>query len=106
VITFIFRLGGLNRTIRPVASADNITINQCASGSGLKRPGESVAASFFQGNFWINYWIIFLAGGGGLRVTPVLMLLSAISCFEVATRPHLPRTAATGLDDVMHRGWA
>jgi hypothetical protein len=47
VIAFIFRMGGLNRTIRPVASADNMTINQCEPGFGLKRPGDGVAASFF-----------------------------------------------------------
>ena len=47
VIAFIFRPGGLNRTIRPVASADNMTINQCAPGFGLKWPGDGVAASFF-----------------------------------------------------------
>ena len=46
-IAFIFRPGGLNRTIRPVASADNMTINQCEPGFGLKRPGDGVAASFF-----------------------------------------------------------
>ena len=40
VIAFIFRQAGLNRTIRPVASADNMTINQCAPGCGLGRPGE------------------------------------------------------------------
>jgi hypothetical protein len=33
--------------IHPVASAYNMTINQCAPGFGLKRPGDGVAASFF-----------------------------------------------------------
>ncbi len=47
VIAFIFQPGGLNRTLHPVASADNMTINQCAPGCGLGRPGEGVAASFF-----------------------------------------------------------
>ena len=51
-IAFIFRPGGLNQTIRPVASADNMTINQCAPGFGLKQPGEDgMAASFFKGDF-------------------------------------------------------
>ncbi len=51
VIAFIFRPGGLNQTIRLVASADNMTINQCAPGFGLKWPGDGVAASFFKGDF-------------------------------------------------------
>jgi len=51
VIAFIFRPGGLNQTIRPVASADNMTINQCAPGFGLKQPGDGMAASFFKGDF-------------------------------------------------------
>ncbi len=51
VIAFIFRPGGLNQTIRSVASADNMTINQCAPGFGLKRPGDGVGASFFKGDF-------------------------------------------------------
>ncbi len=51
VIAFIFLPGGLNQTIRPVASADNMTINQCAPGFGLKRPGDGMAALFFKGDF-------------------------------------------------------
>ena len=51
VIAFIFRPGSLNRTLRPVASADNMTINQCAPGFGLKQPGDGMAASFFKGDF-------------------------------------------------------
>ena len=47
VIAFIFRPGSLNRTIRPIASADSITINRCEPGFGLKQPGDGVAASFF-----------------------------------------------------------
>jgi hypothetical protein len=47
VIAFIFRPGGLHRTIRPVEIADNMTINRCEPGFGLKRPGDGVAASFF-----------------------------------------------------------
>jgi hypothetical protein len=44
---FIFRPGGLNRTIRPVAIADNMTIKRMTTGFGLKRPGDGVAASVF-----------------------------------------------------------
>ncbi len=56
---FIFQPVGLNRTIRPVASADNTTINQCEPGFGLKRLGDCVAASVLQGMF-----VEFSAGGG------------------------------------------
>ena len=48
-IAFIFRPGGLNRTIRPVAIADNMTIKCSTTGFGLKRPGDGVAASFYEG---------------------------------------------------------
>ena len=44
---FIFRPGGLNRTLQPVASADNMTIKRRMMGFGLKRPGDGVAPSFF-----------------------------------------------------------
>ncbi len=47
VIAFIFRPGSLNGTLRPVASADNMTIKHRMTGFGLKRPGDGVAASFF-----------------------------------------------------------
>ena len=46
-IAFMFRPGGLNQTIRPVAIADNITIKRRTTGFRLKRPGDGVAASFF-----------------------------------------------------------
>ncbi len=46
-IAFIFRPGGLNRTIRPVAIAENMTTKRKTAGFGLKRPGDGVAASFF-----------------------------------------------------------
>jgi hypothetical protein len=46
-IDFIFRPGGLNQTIRPVAIVDNMTIKRRTTGFGLKRPGDGVAASFF-----------------------------------------------------------
>ena len=48
-IAFIFRPGGLNRTIRPVSIADNMTIKRSTTGFGLKRPGDGVAASFYKG---------------------------------------------------------
>ena len=46
-IAFIFRPGGLNRTIRPVAITENMTIKRRMMGFGLKWPGDGVAASFF-----------------------------------------------------------
>ena len=50
-IAFIFRPGGLNRTIRPVAIADNMTIKLRMTGFGLKWPGDGVAATFFEVDF-------------------------------------------------------
>ena len=47
VIAFIFQPGSLNRTLRPVASADNMTIKRRMTGFGLKGPGDGMAASFF-----------------------------------------------------------
>ena len=58
-IAFIFRPGGLNRTIRPVAITENMTIKRRTTGLGLKRPGDGVAASVLQGMF-----VKFSAGGG------------------------------------------
>ena len=49
VIAFIFRPGGLNQTIRPVAIVDNMTIKRRKTGFGLKRLGGGVAASFYKG---------------------------------------------------------
>ncbi len=46
-IAFIFQPGGLNRTIRPVAIAKNMTTKRKTTGFGLKWPGDGVAASFF-----------------------------------------------------------
>ena len=46
-IAFIFRLGGLNRRIRPVAIMENMTTKRKTTGFGLKQPGDGVAASFF-----------------------------------------------------------
>ena len=61
-IAFIFRPGGLNRTIRPVAIAENMTIKRRTTGFGLKRPGDGMAPSCLEGDFGR----IFLPGGGGL----------------------------------------
>ena len=58
-IAFIFQPGGLNRTIRPVAIADNMTIKHRTTGFGLKRPGDGVATSFIEGDF-----VDFFDGGG------------------------------------------
>ncbi len=52
----MFRPGGLNRTLQPVASADNMTIKRRTTGFGLKRPGDGVAASFFYGDFGLFFW--------------------------------------------------
>ena len=49
-IAFIFRPGGLNRTIRPVAIVDNMTIKRKTMEFRLKRPGDGVAVSFFEGD--------------------------------------------------------
>ncbi len=46
-VAFIFRPGGLNRTIRPVKIPENMTIKRRTTGFGLKWPGDGVAASFF-----------------------------------------------------------
>jgi hypothetical protein len=61
MIAFIFRLCGLNRTIRPVTIAENLTIKHRTTGFGLKRPGDGVAPSFFEGDLGL----IFLRGEGG-----------------------------------------
>ena len=44
-IAFIFQLGCLNRTIRPITIAENMTIKRRTAGFGLKWPGDGVAAS-------------------------------------------------------------
>jgi hypothetical protein len=46
VIAFIFRPGGLNRTIRPVSSTENMTIKRRKTGFRLKRLRDGVAAWF------------------------------------------------------------
>ena len=50
VIAFIFRPGGLNRTICPVTIAENMTIKRRTTGFVLKRLGDGVAASVLQGD--------------------------------------------------------
>ena len=45
-IAFIFRPGGQNQTIRPVAIADNMTIKRRTRGFGLKQPGDGVTTLF------------------------------------------------------------
>jgi hypothetical protein len=55
-IAFIFQPGGLNRTIRPVKIAENLTIKRRTTGFGLKRPGHGVAASFLKGDFGLIFW--------------------------------------------------
>jgi len=59
-ITFIFQPGCLNQMIRPVTTAENMTIKRTTTGFGMKRPGGGVAASFFEGDFDR----IFRRGGG------------------------------------------
>ena len=61
VIAFIFRPGGLNRTICPVKIAENMTIKRRTTGFGLKRLGDGVAASVLQGD------VCRIFGRGGFR---------------------------------------
>ena len=42
--------------IRPVTTAENMTIKRRTTGFGLKRPGGGVAASFFEGDFGLIFW--------------------------------------------------
>ncbi len=85
-IAFIFRPGGLNQTIRPVTIAENMTIKRRTTGFGLKRPGDGVAPSFFEGDFGI----IFLRGGGVTHSSPNVIPSDCIR-FEAATRPRFLR---------------
>ncbi len=43
------QLGGQIRSLHPVASLNNVTINQRAAGCGIGRPREGAAASFLRG---------------------------------------------------------
>ena len=54
---------GQNRTISPVKIADNMTIKRRTTGFGLKRLGDCVAASFYEGDFCR----IFGRGGGRIH---------------------------------------
>jgi len=58
-IAFMFPPGGLNQTIRLVTIAENMTIKRRTTGLGLKRMGDGMVASVFQGMF-----VEFSAGGG------------------------------------------
>ena len=59
-ITFIFQPGGQIQTLRPVASAENMTIKRRTDGFGLKWPGDGVAASLLGGK---NRCILGILGG-------------------------------------------
>jgi hypothetical protein len=61
IVAFIFRPGGLNRTICSVKIPENMTIKRRMMGFGLKRLGDGVAASVLQGMF-----VEFFRPGGGL----------------------------------------
>ena len=57
---FIFQPGGRIRTLRPVASAENMTIKRRTEGFGLKRLGDGVAALLIGGG---NQCILGILGG-------------------------------------------
>ena len=58
---FIFQPDGLTRTICKVEIADNMTIKRRMTVFGLKRLGDGVASSVFQGMF------VEISAGGGFR---------------------------------------
>jgi hypothetical protein len=55
-----FVTGGQNRSLHPVASVTNMTIKQRTEGFGLKRPGDGMAANFFE-VIWDEFFV--LVGG-------------------------------------------
>jgi len=57
-IAFILRPGGRIQSLRPVASVENMTIKRRTEGFGLKRSGDGVAATLFEG-----IWDEFFGGG-------------------------------------------
>ena len=59
-IAFILQPGGQNQSLRPVASMANMRIKQRTEGFGLKRPGDGVAATLFEG-IWDEFSV--LVGG-------------------------------------------
>jgi hypothetical protein len=81
-IAFIFQPGGLNQTFRPVTIAENMTIKRRTTGFGLKWPGHVGAASFFKGDFGLNFWRVGVVTHSSPNVIP-----SACIRFEAATRP-------------------
>jgi hypothetical protein len=108
-IAVIFQPGGLNRTIHPVSIADNMTIKRSTTGFGLKRPGDGVAASLYEGIL-----VDFFGGGVNTQSDTVACMqlhtlrLHTLMGGNMAMLPvrgiahaHLP-TAATGLDDARH----
>ena len=48
-IAFILRPGGRIQLLRPVTSVENMTIRHRTEGFGLKRLGDGVAATLFEG---------------------------------------------------------
>jgi hypothetical protein len=50
------RSGGRIRPHRPVNDLNDTTINERTRGRGLERPGDGVAASFFEGDFDRFFW--------------------------------------------------
>ena len=60
-IAFILRPGSRIQLLHPVASVAIMTIKQGMEGFGLKRPGDGVAATLFEG-IWDK---IFVLGGVG-----------------------------------------
>jgi hypothetical protein len=88
-----------------------MTIKRSTTGFGLKRPGDGIAASFYDG-----FLVEFFVGGVNTQSDAVACNDIPYACIRIgnneATLPvrgiahaHLP-TAATGLDDVRHCGWA
>jgi hypothetical protein len=57
------QLGGRILSLRPVDSLENMTINQCAAGCELGRPGEGAVARRPRGKIDNIRW-----GGGGDRL--------------------------------------
>jgi hypothetical protein len=66
---------------------NNTTMNKCTRGRGLKRPGDGVAPSFFEGDFGL----IFLQGGGVVTHSSPNIIPSACIRFEAATKPRFLR---------------
>ncbi len=89
--------------------AENMTIKRSTTGFGLKRLGDGVATSFYKGIL-----ADFFGGGVNTQSDAVACNNMPSACIRLcrnkATLPargiaHLP-TAATGLDEARHCGWA